>query len=351
VKRPWLLTPLIEDQVKRRPIVKLPSAAEFMGGIKKMVSQTMEEEARERRARLLGKIGRSIKWAAIVGFIAFIVTAIRDYQPSTSEPKDEIKQETLSTAPAITPAPVLPVTPPIEPPKSEPQISQPVQPIAPIDVSADENLINDLYGKDRSIDKATGKEIPFVFHQYKVNFNKLKYKIALIFNRRGSDVNWGVAAFAEDGAGGWKKVASKADLVYLGVGSTETQPTIDDGIQIIAQHDTEITLAVKFENKPKETNPSQQSFSLTLLRLDSVSGVASQLAPFLQPFSGRSKVTIEEKIGSDPRGYIYTDTDSVYGKRKNYYLEREREAYCGVRYKDNLSIDSDFCTDKGIDIR
>ena len=74
-----ILSPLIETQVKLRPKVVLPSASEFMSGIRKMVDRTMVAEARERRIRLLQGIGHTLKWCATVAGISLAIWYAQEY--------------------------------------------------------------------------------------------------------------------------------------------------------------------------------------------------------------------------------------------------------------------------------
>lgn len=68
-----LLTQLIEDEVRRRPRVVLPTGRQLLAGIRSMVEAAQAIEAKERREQLVKKLRGAFKWSALAGAAASLV--------------------------------------------------------------------------------------------------------------------------------------------------------------------------------------------------------------------------------------------------------------------------------------
>lgn len=137
-----LLTPLIENQVKRRPKVLLPTGKQLLAGIRSMVESAQAAEALERREKLFQKIGSTFRWSALVGVVASLIWLGVDYWnslPGTaqnpvvsgvqkSNPPEATEQAPISQASAPASAPVEnPVVPSVEPQASSERMAEAIK--------------------------------------------------------------------------------------------------------------------------------------------------------------------------------------------------------------------------------
>lgn len=346
-----LLRPLIENEVKKRPPVQLPSPDQFMAGIKKMVDATMAEEARERRARLMGRVGRTLRWGMVIGLIAFGVNKCQQYQaekPIEAQPSQ-----------IVAPAASEPVSAPSVLANPQPLLNQPVAVEAPPAPPAQtafpkvspEVAYRELYGEQPPVVLSQyilkGTPIPFIRGVYPFSGTQGRnYLVALGVSKSEKDNQLYIDALIYKKVdGGWTPQGKGYQLLAV---VNERIPTGQlTPVETVVAEAGLVTLGLRLDHFTKAGQSS--SAMMKLLRFSEDDEKLYMLKPTTTKSSDDGELMMPHAavIGGKP-GYVFEEKNPRFQAQRFFFDDSVSYVCDVVKDPDTKEIRQDTCKDKNI---
>lgn len=345
-----LLRPLIENEVKKRPPVQLPSPEQFLAGIKKMVDATMAGEARERRARLMGRIGRTMRWGMVIGLIAFGVSKCQEYQadkPVEAQPS----QAALPTA-STTPAPSEPVAPS---PQQEPPVAAEAPPAHPALLAFPEvsstTAYRELYGDQPPTVLSQyilkGTPIPFVQGVYPFSGTQgREYLVALGVSKSEKDQQLYIdAQIYKKIDSGWTPYGKVSQL--LAVNNERIPAGQPSPVETVAAENGQVSLGLRLDYFVE--NGQSSSAMIKLARFTEEEQKLSILKPTAMKSGKDGNLLMPRAVNIGGKmGFMFEEKNPRFHS-ESFYFEDSSSYVCNVvRNPDTGAVNQDSCKEKNL---